>query len=359
MHDQYNEHLTMPIPVAGPRWRSQRDLCNWTAAFTTFFPRKAHLADKAAAKISGAENIENLYRSLPLFALPDPWCDQNDRLFSARRMVGFEADRLTLIHDCRILPDAADLFLTACPVGANGFFFEAKMCPQWDESLCYYRDDQEPSPSVTTIVASQRELALSQTKAHAQHTLRLGEYHHPLLAHGFFQFLELDFKPDAEGIDGIDPGIPLTRLGWVEDADLGSVECFSIPFTACPYWRRDEVFYSVLTELTRTRQLRKKPVVLLGKHPLQLVHAGQTYTSVGHVLFEASIEHLFVTPHGLSLADLIVETVTFNPATSTRLVDTGNLALSAYWSLLRQSEPNSLPEQPKFRSMPDNWMIPN
>ena len=359
MQDRLNERQVLPTPSPSLRWKSRRELHYWLEAFALYFPRKAHLAEVVAATISRQANIDSLYRSLPLVALPDLSRERSDSLFAVRRLVNFEADRLTLINDFRILPDAADMFLTACPVGASDFIFEAKYCPQWEQSLCFYRDDQEPSASVEAIVASQREVALSQTLSHVMDTQRIGEYHHPLLVNSFFHFLKLDFCPDIEGGDGVDPSVPLTRLGWVHDTELGSVECFSIPFTAYPYWRRDELFISVLTELSRTRQLGERPVVLLSKHPLQLVHSDHTYTSVGHILFEGSIEHFFVTSEALSLADLVVETVTFNPATSLRLVDTGNQALGVFWSLLRQSEPSLTPEQPQFRSMPDNWMIPN
>lgn len=342
------------------RWGSVAEIQAWVNAFQDFFPRKAHRAQFAAARLCGFDSFEELADEAPGFEIvPNHGDGYDDDLYAERRLHDFEADRLTLIHELGILPDAADHFLTACPVGATDFVYQSRLLPLLDDSLCYYADEQTPSSNLPAIIKSQYEEALSQNIKHPASEARIGEFHHPAIIYGLCGFLGLNFATDMTGNDGLDHSVPASRIGWINDPELGGVECVSLPFTVYPNWGRDELFRNVCGALFHTRKLRDKPVLILNKLPLQLVQAGHAFTSLGYLLFEGRIDPFFVTPHKLSLADLIVESTMFNPATSTRLVDTDNRALNTYWTLLTDHDDSRLPASPRFRKSPDNWMLPN
>ncbi|MFL1449089.1 hypothetical protein ACI77O_11910 [Pseudomonas tritici] len=342
---------------AGARWNSFSDLQEWMSAFATFFPRKAHLVSAVAARLCNYASYDELSSNMQYSShrLSD---DGEDDLFAAGRMMGFREDRLTLIGEFRILPDAADYFLTACPVGASRLYSIERQS-QLDESLCYYQDDQNPSDSVNAIVGQQLQSALGQNVHHAASQDRIGEFHHPEVIISMCHYLGLDFTIDCAGRDGLDDTVPAMRIGWINDKELGSIECISLNFTVNPNWGRDELFRMVCALLKGTSNRKDKTLLLLNKHPQQLVKTGNTFTSIGHIMFENSIEPLFISPHRLSLADLLIEVATFDPSTSLGLVDAESKALNVYWHLLSKHDEERLPTCPMFKAMPDNWMLPN
>lgn len=352
------EQSTAPHTIAEKaRWRSRRDLSQWVQAFGTYFPRKAHLAERIAARLAGAATYEALSGSLPHNALPDVRVEMEDAVFAQRRMVRFTEDRLILIREYRILPDAADLFLSLCPVGSRECMFDGEKKAYFDAELCYYRDDQEPSAQIEAVLEEQRQQALGQRLETVDSTKRLGHYPHPVVIFNLFNFLGWNYRPDLSGCQKIDPHASVARVGWITDADLGSVECFALRFTAHPAWGRDEVFWNVLAELKRTRNLDSRPVLILNNLPQQLVKDGSTFTSVGWVVMEAKIVPWFVTHKRVALADTLVELMTFDSATSINCADAENIALSVFWGLLRETAALPLPEYPRYKSLPDNWMI--
>lgn len=353
----------VPQPQAGQiqnnglRWTNQRDLVKWVKAFQVYFPRKAHLAKNAAAALAGFPTFDEMFNGLSKSAPGDDPADTKDRLYSNRRMTRFKEDRLTLIRNFRILPDAADHFLANCPVGCRDCLFDGIKDHYYDEALCYYRDDQSPSSALEAIVEQQYQTAAGQSLRLVDGTARLGEYLPPQMITDLFNFMRLAFEPDFIGEDGIDPAVPAVRVGWAGDAELGRVECFAMAFTAPPNWCRDEVFFSVLAQVSMTRNLDNRPVLLLNNLPQQLVSGGNTYTSYGWVVSSSKVFPLLVTHRHVSLADLLVELATFNASSSTAIADDKGVALHVFWDLLRQHSPTPLPESPAFSSMPDNWMV--
>lgn len=340
------------------RWTCRRDLDKWIAAFRYYFPRKAHLAERVCARLSRVENIDKLRDMLPALAVRDPSTERDDKYFANRRLLMFAEDRLTLIQEFRILPDAADLFLTACPVGCSDCYIEGVRDSYYDQSLCYYADNQVPSTSIKALIDHQYKLAKGQTLEGALPTGRIGEYLPPRMIRSLFDFLRWDFRPDFEGRDQIDAGVYVTRIGWVDDNELGSVECFAMPITACPVWSRDEVFWLTLKQLLTTRDLNILPALILNNRPQQLVKGSRVFTSYGYILMRSKVVPLYVTGSGLSLADTVVEGITFNAETSDSLLDLEHAALSTFWGELKLTSKHEVPDQPSFRAMPDNWMLP-
>ncbi|NVL48708.1 hypothetical protein F2S72_01705 [Pseudomonas syringae pv. actinidiae] len=278
-------------------------------------------------------------------------------LYAKRRMVLFKEDRLILVREFGILPDAADLFLTACPVGCGQCAFNTTQPEPFDSKLSYYLDDQRPSDQLPAIVEQHHQEAVGQLLSEVDSTNRLGAYLHPLMLTDLFLFLRWDVTFDKEGRDNLGPA-PVTRVGWAADSELGRIEIFSMRFTAPPVWVRDEVFWSVLMDLRRTRNLGDKPAVLLNNRPMQLVRDGYTYTSIGWLVIESKVMPLLVSHHGYSLSTLLIELVTFHPVGSSTLEDANNVALSVFWGLLRSTSNPPLPESPTFRSLPNGWMVP-
>lgn len=351
---------TQPSPLRNSmpqRWNSSKHLANWLQGFRSYFPRKAHLAEKVAARLAGFDDIGQLLKSIPPSSKPDASIERMDQFYAQRRMVWFMEDRLILTKEFRILPDAADLFLTSCPVGCGRCVLESNRIGL-DAALSYYPDDQEPSSRIREVIEQQYQEALGQLISQVDYTQRLGDYLHPKLLINLFHFLRWDVELDAEGSGELDPSIPAVRVGLANDPDLGRVEIFSMRFTALPNWFRDEVFWTVLRELKTTRDLRNRPVVVLNNRPIQLIRAGHTYTSIGWMITDSMVMPLMVSQHGHSVGSLLVELVTFNPETSTAVADDGNVALSVIWTLLRETATQELPPRPRFRSMPDHWMIP-
>jgi len=343
--------------IAESRWLSRRDLSQWIKAFSTYFPRRTHIAERVATRLSGATSYETLIESMPDDASPDMQIEMHDAVFAKRRMVRFKEDRLILVLEFRILPDAADLFLWLCPVGSRDCMYDGVRSALFDASLCYYQDDQAPSEQIEAIVEEQRQLALGQRLATVDSTQRLGYYPHPEVIFNLFHFLGWNYNPDLHGCEKIDPHVSVARVGWITDAELGSVECFALRFTAYPVWGRDEIFWSVLAELKRTRNLTKRPVLILNNRPQQLVRDGHSYTAVGWVVMDAKVVPWFVSHKRRMLSDTLVDLITFDPATASTLADDGNIALSVFWELLRNTAITALPHYPRFKSMPDNWMI--
>lgn len=351
---------TQPYPSSASmqqRWNSHRHLTHWLLGFRTYFPRKAHLAERVAARLAGCDTLDQLLEQIPTRVKPDAAVESRDQFYAQRRMVLFKEDRLVLIRVFGILPDAADQFLTSCPVGCGRCVLDADRLG-FDDKLTYYLDDQKPSDHLPEVIEQQYQEALAQIITHVDATKRLGEHLHPTILIHLFHFLRWNVTFDPDGQDNLSPSVPATRVGWVADQDLGKIEVFSMRFTALPNWYRDEVFWSLLGELKRTRDLRNQPVIALNNRPAQLIRDGHTYTSIGWLIIDSKVMPLMVSHHGHSVSSLLVEMVTFNPATSASVADAGNVALSVFWSLLRETSSEALPPSPSFRSMPDNWMIP-
>ena len=340
------------------RWTCRLDLNKWIAAFRYYFPRKAHLAERVCARLSRVEHIDNLRGMLPALAARDTSTERDDKYFANRRLLMFAEDRLTLIQEFRILPDAADLFLTACPVGCSDCYIEGVMDSYYDQSLCYYADNQVPSRSIKALIDHQYTLAKGQTLQGALLTGRIGEYIPPRMIQSLFDFLRWDFRPDFEGQDQVHAGAYVIRIGWLDDNELGSVECFAMPITAYPVWSRDEVFWSTLMQLLNTRDLNMRPVLVLNNRPQQLVKGSRVFTSYGYIVMRSKVVPLYATGSGLSLADTVVEATTFNAKTSDSLLDLEHAALRNFWSGLKLTSKHEVPDHPSFRAMPDNWMLP-
>lgn len=345
-----------PSTAKSERWSSRRHLAHWLHAFSTYFPTKAHLADRVAARLGGCEDSNQLKALLTRYTQPNEVVERGDMLYAKRRMVFFKEDRLILINEFGLLPDAADLFLTACPVGCGQCFIDPRNPSPFERGLSYYGDVQIPSDRLLQIVDQQRQEALGQLLSNVDSTKRLGEYLHPNMLVNLFLFLRWDAALDTDGQDNLG-AVPATRVAWVADSELGKIEIFSLRFTPAPVWARDEVFWSVLMELRRTRDLTDKPVVLLNNRPMQLIRGGQTYTSIGWMVVESKAMPLLVSHHGHSLGNLLIDLVTFDAASSVALTDENNVALSVFWNLLRTTSNGPLPSSPSFRSMPDGWMI--
>ena len=98
-------------------------------------------------------------------------------------------------------------------------------------------------------------------------------------------------------------------------------------------------------------------MILLNKLPQQLVRAGSVYTSFGWVVTAVKVFPFLVSHRGVPIADLLVELATFDAAKSSSIADSSNVALSVFWSLLRQHSRMQLPETPEFLCLPDNWMV--
>ncbi|MCF5381924.1 hypothetical protein GIW05_00105 [Pseudomonas syringae] len=339
------------------RWTSRSDLARWIAAFKIYFPKKAHLAEKIAARLSEISDIAILRGMLPAVAVRDEELKKADRLYAQRRLYRFKEDRFVLAMEFRILPDAADLFLKLCPVGCGAAFVESVISPIFDPALCYYPDDQTPSTALAGTLEQQYQQALGETFAGAGMTNRIGDYLPVRLIGPLFEFLGLEFKPDPIGDDGIQKNVLATRIGWVNDSDLGAVECFAMPVTVHPQWRRDELFWSVLKELNQTRDLETRPTVVLNNKPHQLIKGDRVFTSIGFLVMHAKVVPFFVTSARLSFADTVIEAVTFNADTTDLFLDHGHAALAAFWGLLQQNTQPTLADSPAFHSLPDNWMV--
>lgn len=354
------EHETTSAPTAtapAPRWACVRDLELWVKAFRLHFTRKAHLAELAAARLCGYDDFQDLLNATSALSRENNGFNIHslmDDLFAEGRLVSFSEDRMILVREFRILPDAADLFLTYCPVGCSDCYVTSGEV--FDQSLCYYADDKSPSATVAEMIEDHRQTALGQALSTAASTQRFGQFHHPDLIKNLLGFLKFEFIPDTEGDDGLIPNAPLVRAGWIKDSELGNVECFSLPFTVMNAWCRDEVFSAVISQLQNSRDMDEAPIVLLNKLPQQLVVGTNTYTSLGWVLMGGRKYPFFLNTRGLQLADLLVEYVTFDAGRSEILADDESHILGIYWHLLGLTE--SIPEQPKLRVMPSHSQQP-
>lgn len=345
----------------GHRWSCRADMENWLIAFRHYFPRKAFLAERAVIRLSKVESIDALRELLPDERVSNEAIEaieQQDYLYAGRRLESFVEDRRVLIDEFRILPDAADLFLTHCPVGVRHCHLDGHKAEYFDDSLCYYRDDQEPSAQVDEVIRQQYQAAKGHTMSGLAGSGRLGNFMHPRMVKSLLHFLKWDFKPDFDGDPYLDDNPLMTRLGWIEDKDLGLINCFSMPFTVLSSWRRDEPFLAILAMLHKAIDLSDKTALLLNQRPIQFVKAGRSYTAIGYLTMLPRVVPFFVTQDGNSFADLLVENTCFQPDTSDRLLDTDNAAFRTVWSLLQQTEALPLPDNPPYKVMPDNWMLP-
>lgn len=353
----------MPIPplkrtgTHPERWNSRQHLAHWLSAFRTYFPRKAFIAERVAARLAGCDSHKQLKELLPANPVHDECMERTDMHYAKRRMVQFKEDRLILVLEFGILPDAANQFLTSCPVGCGQFVVDEKKLYYYDDRLSYYPDDQTPSPHVGGVIDQQYQEALNQLVSNVDTSNRLGMYLHPSMLVHLFHFLKWEVTFDTDGRDSLGPSVPATRVGWVVDSELGKIEVFTQRFTAPPNWARDEVFWQVLRAIKSTRDLASKPVVILNNQPMQLFRGGHTFTSVGWLVIESKVMPMLVNHQGHPLSSLLVELVTFDPTTTAMLADEGNVALSVFWSLLRASD-KSIPQAPTFHVLPDGWMIP-
>lgn len=339
------------------RWRNRQDLSQWVAAFATYFPRKAHLAEVVASQLAGASSYRELVDALPEESAPDKQADREDPVFAQRRMQRFLEDRGVLVWAYRMLPDVADLFLTLCPVGAQTCQVNGVKDAYFDADQCFYDDASEPSDHLDVILGQQRREALGQCLKTVDSTTRLGHYAHPAVLFNLFRMLGWDFSPDMNGCERLNPQVPIARMGWINDEALGQVEAFVLRFTAPPAWGRDEVFLSVLIEVRKTRSSNDQPVLIMNNRPHQLVIDGAAFTSVGWLVIGEKIVPWFVSPACISLSSTVIDLMTFNPSINSEYVDEHNVMLSLVWGLLRETSPTHLPARPAFKSLPDHWMV--
>lgn len=339
------------------RWRSIRDLLLWQAAFTAYFPRKGHLSDSVASRLESAHNIGELHQRIGMAVAPAALTDAEDRLYAQRRMQRFKEDRLVLIHDFRILPDAANQFLTQHPVGSSR---PVRIDKRWhlvNETKCFYEEHSRPGQSIDAIVDSQYEEALAQQWIRISDSGRLNGYLPGQVIAGLSKSLGFEFTPDHDGNDALPASVPATRAGWIRDSELGEVECVALGFTGHPDWCRDEVFYSVLMALRRSRDVNDRPIVLWNNRAHQLVHRGKVYTSFGWIVIGRNVIPFLTGRRGLSFADVLVETVTFNRDDSYLLIDNCSELFRSHWGAVHQQWGDQVPESPVLLAMPDDWMV--
>lgn len=347
-----------PATQAQPlRWRNRQDLALWIAAFATYFPRKAHLGEVVASHLAGAASYRELVDALPDDSAPDIQAEREDPVYAQRRMRHFLEDRGVLVWAYRMLPDAADLFLTLCPVGASSCLVDGVKTTYFNPALSFYDDASEPSDRLDVILGQQRREALGQCLKTVDSTTRLGHYAHPVVLFNLFRLLGWDFTPDMEGCGRLNPEVPIARMGWIKDEALGQVEAFVLRFTAPPAWGRDEVFLSVLSEVQKTRSLNDQPVLIMNNRPHQLVVEGAAFTSIGWLLMGEKVVPWFVSPARKSLSSTVIDLMTFSPSGNSEFVDEDGVVLSIVWGLLRETSPIPLPARPTFKAMPDRWMV--
>lgn len=339
------------------RWCCRQHLNLWLDSFRDYFPRKAHLAGQVLASLCHSNSLDLL-----LDGLPDKCDDQigwRDPLFAERRMEWFCEDRLLLIQQYRIKPDAADLFLTHCPVGCSRCYCTADEGFPFDESFCYYADDERPSKFVREIIMQQHQQALGCRYARMHEAGRLsGDYLPPRMYAALFKELGWEFRHDLDDDLEIKREIPLTRLGWLLDPELGEIECFNIPAHFHPLVLRDELQATVLQELSTTRDLFNTPVLVLFNRPVQLQRQGVDFTSIGCFATGQEFKSCYVPPERKSLADVFVESTCFTPTASRELADHGGAMFSTYWSLLLAATDSFTPQPVRYLRRPDGWALP-
>jgi hypothetical protein len=353
-----SESVESTISVApANRWPDQAALLGWVNEFQSYFPKKAHLARHAATRMTHASSFEQLIKSLPN---DDSYVDElrnADWLYARRRLIRFKEDRRVLIHECRILPDAANHFLTFRPVGEKESVLEPISVSPYVEELCFYPDDVLPSENLEAVLDQQEQQAKGMVIDRPECVQRFTTFHHPLVAVGLFKFLSWEFRSDIVGDDGIEPIVPLARLGWVNDIELGEVEVFSLNFTVYPLRERDEAFVFIAKALYKTRNLHDKPVMILNKKPFQLKGPEHTYTSYGWVISGQHVYPLFVPAWGTPFSEVLVQLATFRFNTSEPIADNQSIACRRLWDLLCTHDTDKIPANPHFYRMPDNWCV--
>jgi hypothetical protein len=347
---------TAKQPPQPTRWCCYKHLKQWVEDFKATFPRKAHLANSASASMCGARSFDALTQHLP------PRCPTvrpagNDVLFAHGRLQHFESDRRVLIDQYRIKPDAADLFLYYCPVGSKSRCHKRTGVYGLDERFCYYADDEQPSPATSATLRAQYQAALGCTVSSMFRTGRLSEYLPPRMYRMLLDGLQWKFRPDL-GDEDWGNTLPLTRYGWLEDPELGDVECFGVSTIIPPNFGRDELTSMVSSYFLATARLDSNPILVLNNRPTQYIKSGRTFTSIGMLFTGGVIAPCFVPVGPVKFTDVLVDCVGFQADLSPNLADDESTFFNIYWAMLAATLPQAQIGVVRYVQRPDGWVVP-
>jgi len=347
-----------PVSPEASRWCCQMHLRLWQTTFMEYFPRKAHLAGRAIASLCGVSHVDALEAVLPAECEQGP-PPSDDALYVERRMERFREDRRVLIHQYRIKPSAADLFLTHSPVGCDRCYGPCDELAHFDQSRCYYADDEAPTSEVETVLVHQYNRALGCIYSHMQEADRLeGGYLPPRMYHQLFHHLAWNFTHDVSDDLQIRREIPLVRLGWIKDPEMGAIACYNIPTFLSPNSMRDELRMTLLYHFNNSQCLLNRPILLLFNKPLQYVTPEASFTSIGVFCNGPAFMHCFIPSQRMTLADVFVANRVFGPNTSPELVDHNQTMLSLFLGLLKGANSDSCDHTAWYEKRPDCWAVP-
>lgn len=359
MHRRQPKHFDAD-PYAPPanRFCCQKHLFVWRHAFARFFPRKAHRQHDMAVAIAKAESYHALRQSLVLDC--HDGLNAQDGAHAKARLVNFTEDRMTLIHSCRIKPDAADLFLAHFPPGTA--CYNTKQLSGNDdlfnENQCYYGDEEHPSAKVSEIIEQQRKDAIGKVFVRLTETDRLAHGYMPMIVmRALFKFLDWDFTPDQSPEPDARNFLPILRVGWVADPELGAVECFALPSYVCAPGLRDELQLMVSSVLFRRPQFADSPYIVLFNRPLRQHKNGKTYTVIGSIHLGLDVMLLYYAA-GKGFADTFVACTGVSPTSSAEIEDSGGEFFDRYMATLGKAGIFTEESPARYLMRPDGWMVP-
>lgn len=320
----------------------------WVQCLISFMPDLKHDARRLLVRLAGWADWDSMIASGCIAA------SGVDRQSSKGHTTGslciHNAHRHIMIHEFGVIPAYANHFLWLNPVGQNQLFAFDHAAKQ-----PLYAPGQRPSLQLPNIIAALDTDNRGRISDTDESQARGFKFTHPEVYASLLDFLGWDFtvqEHDAE----IPPLIPLTRLGFLKDAELGSVEVFTTGLSVEPYALYDQPFEFVNHWALERQVNSTTPVVVLYSEPCVMERHGNCFSCFGFISEGGRTWPLILTKKMKTIADAACEIIGHQQVLGASLSDDGyELALRFSLTKRRSEMGASTPAGVRILAGPSGW----
>tara|TARA_R110002124_G_scaffold128157_22_gene288766 strand:+ start:7917 stop:9059 length:1143 start_codon:yes stop_codon:yes gene_type:complete len=325
----------------------------WVDAFEEFFPKYDGIGDKVLVALNEGQPL----------AINDIDCSNPgellDPIFSVARLFYFEQDRMSLVSRLGISPQAANVFLTFCPVGAAPHMPKISLLNgnlvSEDE---LYLNEEPDFDVVSDQITDQFSDARSLANTDSCFLARLRSYMPAEVRVRLFKKLGWDYIPHVLIVDDVFSAADLSSNfeGEINDPDIGRIRVESLPYFVHPMHERDVYFQALLT---RAMEMQCGPILFLNSWPTQFRYSEQLHTVIGYFFIDNALTPCFAPSTACSVADMLVAGALFDVSSSKIVCDQNNSFFESIWAWKKKAskEPEGYPVP--YMGLGNGWLIPD
>lgn len=273
----------------------------WVACLAGYLPGLKYRSREALLRLSGWPHWNDMVAACN----PAKHCVTEDiGRNPAQRLASLAEHRAIIIHEFGVKPAFANTFLWANPLGSYDL---VPLRAAAEGAL--YREGERPSDKLSEILQRLDSENLALIPGTEDNIIRAFTYTCDRVYLAMFEHLGWALKLDDGSDFGIPPGLPISRLGDIQDPELGAVPVFLTGMTPDPYLPSDETTNAIYNWITSPTGGKQTTAVVLFRQP-QLQVIDKIETSIfGSFIEGHSAFHLTLAATSKSLGSVVGDVV--------------------------------------------------